>query len=30
LTGILVWGFAIISTLLLKDTFGKDLDYHET
>jgi hypothetical protein len=30
LTGLIVWGIAILSTLLLPDTFGKDLDYYET
>ncbi|MFM9009087.1 MAG: MFS transporter [Bacteroidota bacterium] len=30
LTGLLVWALAILSALALPDTFGKDLDFHET
>jgi riboflavin transporter FmnP len=28
-TGIIVWGLALVSVLALKDTFGKDLNYEE-
>ncbi|MBK7389868.1 MAG: hypothetical protein IPI23_12615 [Bacteroidetes bacterium] len=29
ITGILVWSLALTSTLLLKETYGKDLNYTE-